>query len=236
MSEEAPTPNPAQFPDLPSDHSWCSTIAAGTMFARVFHTAGPYPSDWNAYRSYGPVDSRFDPHPNPPQEHAGYGVMYTVPELSAQPRRQGNTAGETIEGDAAMSTLATCLIECFQRKRVITRELNTPALAFFSVTRELTLLNLSDSDWLTVAGGNAAVMSGSRERSREWSRAIAHRYPDIDGVLSASSLMPHTRISALWQRSQDALPAHPDALLTLDRPELTGIIEATAARYGYAVL
>lgn len=236
MSEEAPAPDQTRFPELSRDASWCSTIAAGTMFARVFNTAGLYPSDWNAFRSYGPVDSRFDPHPNPPQEHPGHGVIYTVPELVAQPGHKAEKPSHAPAGDASMSTLATCLVECFQRKQVITRELNAPALAFFSVTRELTLLNLSDSDWLTVAGGNAAVMSGSRERSREWSRAIARRYPEIDGVLSASSLMPHTRISALWLNSQDALPAHPDALLALDRPELTGIIEATAARYGYAVL
>src|SRR5690606_12769986 len=125
----------------------------------------------------GPVDSRFDPHPLPPAESPDHGIMYVVPEH--QPGRD--------------SAVATCLVEVFQQQRIIHRSAAGATLALFETTLPIHLLDLSDSDWLTVAGGNAAVSAGSRARSREWTRAIFNTYPEIGGIRSASSVVPDAR-------------------------------------------
>lgn len=132
--------------------------------------------------------------------------------------------------------MATCLVEVFQQQRIIHRSAAGATLALFETTLPIHLLDLSDSDWLTVAGGNAAVSAGSRARSREWTRAIFNTYPEIGGIRSASSVVPDARIAALWARSSDAIPDHPDALLRLDRPELTHVMHGVARRYGYLVM
>ena len=220
MAEFAPHPDPSRFPDLTQDPQWIRTVPRGTLVARVFSAGGPYAMDWNEFRRFGPVDARFDHHPLPMGEHPGHGVMYVVAE----------TDGGTD------SALATCRLEVFQRERVMQVSRNGATLALSELARPVHLLQLSDSDWVTVAGGNAAVSSGSRARSREWARAIYSSYPDIDGVVSASSVLPDARIIAVWERAESALPAHPLALLRLDRPELANVIHATALRYGFTVL
>src|SRR5690606_24853159 len=97
------------------------------------------------------------------------------------------------------------------------------------------LLNVSDSDWVTVAGGNSALTSGDHAQSRQWARAIRMRYPELDGVVAASALVPSARTVALWSPAISAIPRHPLALIRLDRAELTSVIEAIAQRYGYLV-
>ena len=224
MSEQLPHPDIARFPELTAEETWVREVPIGSALARIFSAGGPYPSAWHDFRSYGPVDARFDPHPPPPAEHAAAGVMYAVLESS------GRTAG------GADSAFAACLLEVFQATRMIRRTSGSPTLAIFETVRPLRLLDVSDSDWITVAGGNAAISSGERSRSRAWARAIRTRYPELDGIVSASSVIPSERVVALWSRAGDALPRHPLAGLRLDRDELTGIIDRAAERYGYVVL
>lgn len=219
MSECAPPPEPDKFPVLDPDEPWVVTLPEATMVARVYNAEGKYPSHWWQFRTFGPVDARFDPHPPPPAESPEHSVMYVVPE---QHRGQD-------------SAIAACLIEVFQQQRIIHRTGNGATLALFETTRAIQLLDLSDSDWLTVAGGNAAVSSGPRARSREWARAIFAAYPHIDGIRSASSVVPDARIAALWSRCADAVPDHAHALIRLDRPELSHVIHGVARRYGYLV-
>lgn len=227
MSETLPPPDPARFPDLTEDPRWVRETAAGTLHARIFRAGGAHAVEWFEFREFGPLDARFDPHPEPTGEHPGCGVMYTVLE--------GARAGEN--DDAVLTTaLAACLLEVFQQHRIIRRRAGSPTLAVFETVRPLRLLDLSDSDWVAVAGGNAAIASGDRERAREWARAIRAAYPEVDGVLASSSVVPAARIAALWAPAADALPRHPLALLALDREELTGVIDTIAERYGYLLL
>lgn len=227
MSEHLPSPDPASFPDLAADGRWVREVPTGSGFARVFRAGGTHPVEWFEFREFGPLDARFDPHPEPTADHPGCGVMYTVLE----------DARHSSDADSAFdSAFAACLLEVFQQHRVIRRSAGSPTLAVFETARPLRLLDLNDSDWITVAGGNAAIASGERERSREWARAIRERYPELDGVIAASSVVPSARVAALWSPAEDALPRHPLALLGLDREELTGVIDAIAERYGYLLL
>lgn len=227
MSEYLPAPDPGRFPALSSDAAWIRETRPGSTLARIFRAGGAHAAEWCAFREFGPLDARYDPHPEPAGEHPGHGVMYTV--LADQ--RPSPEAGSPLD-----SAFAACLLEVFQQHRIIRRRAGSPTLAVFETVRPLRLLDLSDSDWIAVAGGNAAIASGDRERSRAWARAIRAAYPDLDGVLAASSVVPSARVAALWQPAEDALPRHPLALLELDRDELTGVIDAIAERYGYLLL
>lgn len=244
MSEQLPAPDPARFPALDADPGWVLSVPTGTLIARIFRAGGAHPVAWHEFRTFGPLDGRFDPHPLPVGEHEGVGVLYGV--LEAADGRVGEAVGgparsgaSTVSGrprGAVGGAFAAALLEVFQAQRMIRLRDGSPTLAAFEATRPLRLLDLSDSDWITVAGGNAAISSGDRERSRAWARAIAQRYPELDGVVSASSLVPDARVVALWAGAADALPRHPAALLPLGRDELIGVIDRIAERYGYLVL
>ena len=227
MSEHLPPPRPAQFPALTRDPSWVREVPVGTLLARIFRAGGEHPSAWHEFRHYGPVDARFDPHPGPTGMHPSHGVMYTT--LEARP------SAATSPGSALDSALAACLLEVFQQHRIIRRGAGLPTLAAFEVTRPLRLLDLSDSDWVAVAGGSAAITSGARSAARSWARVIHEHYPAIDGLVSESSMIPSARLATLWRPAQNAVPQQPLALLRLDRPELSGVIDRIADRYGYGV-
>ncbi|MFD5600666.1 RES family NAD+ phosphorylase [Leucobacter sp. NPDC058333] len=226
MSERLPAPDTSRFPDLASDASWVRELATGTGFARIFKAGGPHPAAWYDFRTYGPVDARFDPHPEPPGDYPECGVMYAALESRAT----------TSTGGDPLAAFAACLLEVFQSTRIVRRGDDDSTLVIFENARPLRLLDLSDSDWITVAGGNAAISSGDHSDARSWARAIHAHYPELDGIVSASSVVPTARVVALWSTAADALPRHPLARLRLDRDELTGIIDRIADRYGYVVL
>lgn len=230
MSEYLPAPEPERFPDLSADPRWVREVPAGTALFRILRAGGAHATEWFEFREFGPLDARFDPHPEPVGEHPGRGVLYTVVESRAA-AESGPGPGPVLD-----SAFAACLLEVFQQHRIIRRVAGAPTLAAFEITRTLRLLDLSDSDWITVAGGNAAIASGERSRARSWARAIRAAYPELDGVVAASSIVPTARVAALWAPAESALPRHPLALLGLDREELTPAIDAIAERYGYVLL
>lgn len=229
MSERLPEPDPARFPPLDADPRWVREVPSGSLIARIFRANGPHPVEWHEFRSFGPLDGRFDPHPEPVGEHPSVGVLYGVLDIASEP--PGTRPPSGVDGP-----FAAALLEVFQAQRMIRLDAGAPTLVGFETTRPLRLLDLSDSDWIAVAGGNSAISSGDRSMSRAWARDIAERYPELDGVVSASSLVPTARVVALWARAQDALPQHPSALIRLDRVELLGVIDRIAERYGYALL
>lgn len=101
----------------------------------------------------------------------------------------------------------------------------------FESTRPLRLLDLGDSDSVTRAGGNAAISSGVRSRSREWARAVYRHYrgESLDGVIYPSSNIPIARVAALWERAEDALPARPELNEPLSHLGLRATMETFAA-------
>lgn len=229
MSELLPAPRRAKFPLLSQDPSWLRELPTGTMLARIYRRSGPHPTEWYEFRRYGPLDGRFDPHPLPTDTHESAGVFYAAVETS-------EVLPHAPSDDTTQSAFAACLLEVFQQHRLIDRATFDPALVMFEIERPLRLLDLAESDWITVAGGNAAISSGQRARAREWARAIHAHYPDLDGVIAPSSLIPTARIATLWHPAQTAIPDLPEADMQLARGELSGVIDAIAARYGYTLL
>ncbi|MGH8199898.1 MAG: RES domain-containing protein, partial [Steroidobacteraceae bacterium] len=87
-------------------------LPAGTPLARIYFSAGPYPSHWNLFRHIGPTAARWDHH---------------LPSASDEPTEQ----------DRAVLYCApqvdTCAAEVFQATRRIDRIRNAPALAVFAL-------------------------------------------------------------------------------------------------------
>jgi RES domain len=191
-------------------------VAPMTGLARIYLAGGRYPSNWNTFRSTGPVASaRFDPHPptpdGVPSEAPGCGVLYAAVELQ------------------------TALAESFQASRTVDRRGGRPWLVVFRSTRVLRLLDLTGT-WPTRAGASQAISSGPRDRARSWARSIHQAYDDIDGLWYRSSMDGGRPAVCLWESARDAMPASPWANLPLDSPGLTLPLARACRAVGYQLL
>jgi hypothetical protein len=117
----------------------------------------------------------------------------------------------------------------FRERGVVEVSRDAPFFVLFRMARPVRLLDLADSDWVTLAGGNAAIASGPRGIARDWSRAIYRRYQDVDGLYYSCSTVPPARSVALYERAADAIPARPAAHLPLSHPALRTELEAYAS-------
>lgn len=224
MSEFLPPPDLSLFPAMKDEY--LHVIDSSVWMGRIYFAAGSYPTTWSEFRTFGPTSSRFDHHPDPPEVHPDHGVMYVAPALV-------DARGRT------MSALQTALLECFRDAGVVDAVADDPYFVLFQPTRPLKLLDLADSDWVTVAGGNAAISSGPRYRSREWARAIYSHYQAadaVDGVLYTTSNRPASRSVALWERAADALPNRPRFNEDLRHLGLRSSIEAFAHEVGLGLV
>ncbi len=178
------------------------------LLFRVFFASGPYSTAWNSFRHYGPVASaRFDHHPEPKGQHRE-GVLY------------------------AAERVATCIAEVFQATRTLEPKRNTPRLAAFLPIRPLVLLDIRGT-WITRAGASAAISTGDREVTREWSRCFYAAYPVIDGILYRSSMDPSAAAVALFERAYDALPSVAEVNLPLTHASLEQVLSSACDELGY---
>lgn len=183
-------------------------VEEGQLWWRIYFASGPYPTEWNRFRNFGPVSTaRFDHHLEPP----------------AIQRRQVLYAAESI---------GVCLAEVFQDRRRIGFD-GDPHLAGFHVVRPLLTLNLRQL-WPTRVGASQAISSGPRARSRMWARAVASSFDEVDGLLYSSSMHAGDAALALWD-CQDALAALPMVHLRLNDPSLRPALLRLAASIGYTV-
>lgn len=174
---------------------------------RIHPVKGPYPMPWNGFRTFGPLrTARFDPHPEPQADHPGCGVAYTGLDI------------------------ATCAAECFQRDRVIalTDELD---LTGWTPTRTLRLLNLTGT-WALRNGAASSLASAKRPVCRAWSAKIHSTWPDLDGLLSRST-MTGSEMVTLFEPASDSFPAAPGFRRPLDHPLAQAIMVDTAGKCGY---
>ena len=203
-------PDPPDVAALAAIPPAIATLAPSSQLYRIYFQAGPHPTTWDAFRTWGPTGSRFDPHEPPPCVQPDRAVLYAA-------------------GD-----LPTCLAEVYQDFRVVNRARAAPALVGFHPSRPLRLLDLTGT-WITRVGASGAIATGPRDRARRWARALHAAYPDVDGLLYRSSMNGAGLCTALWSPAQDALPASPALHRRLDDPVLHATLRVTCAKIGYAL-
>jgi hypothetical protein len=187
-----------------------TTLTAGTLLCRIYFRSGAHPLAWNDLRFFGPTNARFDHH-DPPARAQTKGILYAARQAS------------------------TCVAEVFQATRVIDRTSSDPWLVVFALDRDVSLLDLTGV-WPTRAGASMAIGSGPRPRAREWSRAIHAAYPNVQGLLYASSMHANRPALALYERASGALPATPSVNRALSDPALLPRLTAAATALGYHIV
>jgi RES domain len=206
----------AKFPEPPSPADLQSTepewwdLPASTLLVRIYNRGGTHPTEWNAFRFYGPLDARFVHH-EPPPAHQERGILY----------------GATLA--------VTCIAEKFQATRTIDPYTGDPWLVVFRLQRQVRLLDLTRA-WPTRAGTSMVINSGQRPRARRWSRAIYEAYQEAEGLWYASSMHANAPAVALYERARSALPPRPEVNRSLADATLDISLENAALELGYAVI
>lgn len=200
-----PGPPPAdELRRIPADRH---TLRTGSLLARIYSRAGPYPTTWREFRFDGPVASaRFDPHVAGERR----GVLYAARDLM------------------------TCVAEVFQGTRVVDRDVNARCIAVFRLTRPVRLLDLT-GDWPTRAGASQAIASGPRPRAQAWARAIYTAYPRLEGIWYSSSMHGGHPALVLFERADSAVPAVPELDIPLSHPGLLPGLTRAAGSLGYLI-
>ncbi len=203
----------SKFPEPPSAHdlaairSLSRVLPLGTRLWRIYFRGGTHPVDWNAFRYFGPTNSRFDHH-LPPRAAQDRGILYAA-----------------MHGETAFA-------EVFQETRAINRRRGDPHLVAFDLSAQVRLLDLT-GNWPTRAKASMAINSGPRPRARRWSQQIHAAYPDIAGLWYASSMDGNHPAVALYERALPAMPARPVFHRALADPALTPIVRRAALKFEY---
>lgn len=182
-------------------------LPRGVLLWRIYFRGGLHPSDWSSFRSFGPVDRRFDHHVAPPRDQ-DRGIYYAAREPE------------------------TCVAEVFQVERRIEGLVDAPWLVGFALARDVLLLDLTGR-WPTRAGASMAIHSGSRPRARAWSRAIYEAFPEVQGLLCCSSMDANRHTVVLYERARGAVPTRPELHRALSDPDLVDFLGAAALAFGY---
>ena len=191
------------------------TLRQGTALARIYFSAGRYPTAWNRFRHFGPTNSRFD---------------HQRPDAKGQPWVQ------PLSVLYCATHAITCLAEVFQQTRRIDRIRDAPWLVVFKLQRSLRLLDLSGA-YPTRVGASMAINSASRVRAREWARCFHAAYPDLHGIFYASSMHANLGAIVLNERAQalDALGVHPEFNRALADDALLDMLKHAAVSVGYGL-
>jgi hypothetical protein len=188
-------------------------LAADMPLARIYFAAGPHPSRWNQFRSFGPTAARWDHQPsdasNAPTEQSR-SVLYCAPDVD------------------------TCAAEVFQSTRRIDRTRNAPGLVVFALREVVTLLDLR-SVFATTIGASTAIHSGPRTRARAWARQLYDAYPDIQGLYYGSSMNGHSPAIVLNDRARRAVPEQPQFHRSLNDDMLVEVLQRIALRLSYGL-
>jgi hypothetical protein len=220
VSEYLPAPDTARFPALTAGH--VLVLPAGTRLGRIHKLGGDHPAAWNSFRTHGPTDARFDHHPDPPAEHPAHGILYAAPAVLDP-------------GGDVQVVLRTCVAEVYRDNLLLDLSTGNPYFSVIALAADVRLLDVADTDWVTDAGGNAAISSGPRAAAREWARAIYDHYTGEDavhGILYTCSHRPPDRSVALFERARFAMPEYPELSDPLNLVGLRPRMIDVAARLG----
>lgn len=190
-------------------------VVDGVKLFRITFALSPFALAWGRLRSWGPVARcRWDPHPEPPGDHPGEGVLYTA-------------------GD-----LMTCVAEVFANTRVIDTRCDTPILQIWQATRAMRLLDLSSlsgGQWALRNGASAALNSAPRSTCRAWARAVREQAPDLDG-LAVKSTMTDREMAVLFAPAASSIPPRPRDSVPLTDSTIYALLVRLAPRIGYTVV
>lgn len=212
MSKLPPAPGPETLRSVGPE---VERFGVGTRIWRVYYRGGPHPTAWNAFRFFGPVASaRFDHHELPAGE-SERGILYGATEPDA---------------------IATCVAESFQEDRMLNRWHRDPWMVCFALGDELPLLSLRGK-WSTRAGASMNINSTERrDLVQGWSRSIYEAYPEIGGLLYASSMNSNAPAVALYERTQETLSSRPLFHRPLSDPALEHMLKRMCRTIGYDYL
>ena len=188
-------------------------LPIGTRLARVYYADARYPTAWNAFRYFGPLNARWDHH------------------LST-------AAGAAVEQSRgiyyAATDAKTCLAEVFQMTRRIDRAFQSPWLSVFESAQPLRVLDLA-GDFATRMGASMAIHSGCHRRARSWARDLYEAFPHIQGVRYASSMNGGAPAFALNERAlrTPIFPEHPLFHRALADDLMFGPLMLAARALGY---
>lgn len=199
-----------------------ASLPAGQPLARVYFRTGRHPVRWSDLRYFGPVQSgRFDHH-EPASDGSGQlqsrGIMYCA-----------------LAGDSSLAGLDACLAEVFQSTRTISPTIDTPAWAVFTLTAELTLLDLRGK-WSTKAGASQALNTGPKSSARRWAQALYEIYPRTRGLIYPSAMAGGRDVVALNERAGHAIPAAPKIHYDLADRKINPVLRKAAGSIGYCVV
>jgi hypothetical protein len=211
----------AEFPNSPGASALAEiapvliTLPAGSALARVYYTSSAHPLAWNQFRSFGPLNFRWDHH---------------LPTAAGEPHEQGRAVYY------AAANAVTCLAELFQATRRIDRVYQAPWLVVFNTLRPLLLLDLT-GDFATRMGASMAIHSGSRGRARGWARDLYQAFAEAEGIVYASSMHLGAPAFALNERALRAplFPQHPEFHRALADDVLLDPLKHAAQGLGYAL-
>lgn len=184
-------------------------VGTGEQLWRVYFRSGEHPSRWNQFRTFGPIDARFDHHLDDGPS-SGRSVMY------------------------AAANPVTCLAEVFQKTRTINRTYRSPALVGFAPARPLKLLDLT-GPFMTRIGASMGLMTGPRSVARSWARGLYSTYSDAQGLFYPSSMHGNAFAVVLNDRADSAqgLPTSPGFHRTLNDPAMMTLLKNAARELGY---
>ncbi len=202
---------PPSVADLRDSDPEIRTLAEGSLLVRIYFRGGNHPSTSNEFRRFGPVNARFDHHPEPTRLHPKHAIYYAAEQLT------------------------TCIAETFQDTRLVNVVRRRPAIVSFELARQIELLDLTGS-WPTRAGASMNINSGPRAAARAWSRQFHLAFPDVDGIYYCSSMHANQPSIALYERARDALPTTPLDDRLLDDPLLLGDLKRSANELGYGLI
>jgi len=188
-------------------------LPAETSLARIYFAAGSHPSRWARFRSFGPVDARWDHH-LPDSRGSGAeqsrAILYCAPDID------------------------TCVAEVFQATRRIDRARAAPWWVVFALREPVTLLDLRGAFAATI-GASTGIHSGPRSRTRAWARELYEAYPNVQGVHYGSSMNGHAPAIALNERALAAMPPLPLFHRALNDDMLVDILQHIALRLSYGL-
>lgn len=186
-------------------------VTVSQVLWRVHRTSGSHVLAWNQLRTYGPVPTmRYDPHPEPAGEHPAHGVSYTAADL------------------------VTALAEAFAPTRLVDATTDAPYATAWTPTRQLALLDLTDT-WPVRNHAASALATADRSVCQTWARAIHATWPDVDGLLTASTWTGRHAIT-LWNHSVDSFPPRPAFSRPLAHPLMWTLTQHAATDIGYRLI